>query len=244
MTRRQGAAMIEAVGLKKHFRDGTKAVDGVDFRIGKGEVFGLLGPNGAGKTTTINLFLDFIRPTAGKALVNGVEVAAEPRVAKHYLELIPENVALYPTLTAVQNVEFFSSVGVSEAPRRDLVGRALLQVGLEKRDMNRRVSGFSKGMRQKTGLAVALVRKAPAVLLDEPTSGLDPKAAADLLGLLDVMREDGAAILMCTHDIFRAQQLCDRIGIMRNGRMEATLDRREIAAADLERVYLDVMVRA
>ena len=236
--------MIEAVGLKKHFRDGTKAVDGVDFRIGKGEVFGLLGPNGAGKTTTINLFLDFIRPTAGKALVNGVEVAAEPRVAKRHVELIPENVALYPTLTAVQNVEFFSSVGLSEAPRREQVRRALLQAGLGKRDMNRRVSGFSKGMRQKAGLAVALVRKAPAVLLDEPTSGLDPKAAADLLGLLEVMREDGTAILMCTHDIFRAQQLCDRIGIMRGGRMETTLDRREIAAADLERVYLDVMVRA
>ena len=235
--------MIEAIGLNKEFGDGTKAVNGVDFKVAKGEIFGLLGPNGAGKTTTINLFLDFIRPTGGKALINGIEVAAEPRKAKRYVELIPENVALYPTLTAVQNVEFFSSVGFKEAPGRDRVRKALLRVGLAEEALDRRVSSFSKGMRQKTGLAIALVRQAPALLLDEPTAGLDPKAAADLLHLLDRMRGEGAAILVCTHDIFRAQQLCDRVGIMRQGRMEAILDRQALDQADLERVYLETMVQ-
>lgn len=235
--------MIEARGLKKVFADGTKAVAGVDFQVAEAEIFGLLGPNGAGKTTTINLFLDFIRPTAGQALINGIEVAREPRRAKRYVELIPENVALYPTLTAVQNVEFFSSLGLGGNPGRRQVRDALLRMGLATEALDRRVSSFSKGMRQKTGLAVSVVRQAPAVLLDEPTSGLDPKAAADLLDLLDGMRGEGAAILVCTHDIFRAQQLCDRVGIMRQGRMEAILDRQALDKADLERVYLETMVQ-
>jgi len=234
--------MIEARGLKKVFGDGTKAVAGVDFQIAEGEIFGLLGPNGAGKTTTINLFLDFIRPTAGQALINGIEVAREPRRAKRHVELIPENVALYPTLTAVQNVEFFSSLGPGGNPGRQRVRDALLRMGLADEALDRRVSSFSKGMRQKTGLAVAVVRQAPAVLLDEPTSGLDPKAAADLLDLLDRMRGEGAAILVCTHDIFRAQQLCDRVGIMRKGRMETVLDRPALDRANLEQVYLETMV--
>lgn len=234
--------MIEADALRKEFEDGTKAVDGVDFKVAEGEIFGLLGPNGAGKTTTVNLFLDFIRPTGGRALINGIEVAAEPRRAKRYVELIPENVALYPTLTAVQNVEFFSSIGVREAPDRGHVRQALLRVGLAEEALDRRVASFSKGMRQKTGLAVSLVRQAPAVLLDEPTSGLDPKAAADLLELLDQMRRDNAAILLCTHDIFRAQHLCDRVGIMRQGRMETVLDRAALERANLEQVYLETMI--
>ncbi len=234
--------MIQAIDLMMEFKDGTKAVDGVSFKVDEGEIFGLLGPNGAGKTTTVNLFLDFIQPTCGRALINDIEVATEPRKAKRFVELIPENVALYPTLTAVQNVEFFSSVGLGEAPGRERVRDALLSVGLAGEDLDRRVSSFSKGMRQKTGLAISLVREAPAVLLDEPTSGLDPKAAADLLALLNGMREQGAAILMCTHDIFRAQQLCDRVGIMRKGRMETVLDRPALDRANLEQVYLETMV--
>ncbi len=233
--------MIEAVELTKDFGDGIRAVDRVSFEIPPGQIFGLLGPNGAGKTTTINLFLDFIRPTAGKAVISGVEVAVEPRRAKRHVELIPENVALYPTLTAVQNVEFFSSLGRRRRVERERVRQALLRAGLAEEAFDRRVSGFSKGMRQKAGIAVSIVRQAPAVLLDEPTSGLDPKAAADLLVLLDGMREQGVAILICTHDIFRAQQLCDRVGIMRQGTMRTVLDRRALDAADLEQVYLDMM---
>lgn len=233
--------MIEAVELTKDFGDSMRAVDRVSFRIPRGEIFGLLGPNGAGKTTTINLFLDFIRPTSGKAVIGGVEVAVDPRRAKRSVELIPENVALYPTLTAVQNVEFFSSVGRRRRVERDCVRDALLRVGLAEEALHRRVAGFSKGMRQKTGIAVSIVRQAPAVLLDEPTSGLDPRAAADLLGLLNGMREQGVAILMCTHDLFRAGQLCDRVGIMRQGRMRAVLDRRQLDDADLEQVYLEMM---
>ncbi len=238
----KGERMIQAIELTKEFGDGTRAVNGVGFEISEGEIFGLLGPNGAGKTTTINLFLDFIRPTAGKALINGIEVAAHPRRAKRYVELIPENVALYPTLTAVQNVEFFSSLGLGGNPGRRRVRDALLRMGLADEALDRRVSSFSKGMRQKTGLAVSVVRQAPAVLMDEPTSGLDPKAAADLLDLLVRMREEGAAILICTHDIFRAEQLCDRVGIMRQGAMQAILDRGDLDRAGLEQVYLEMMV--
>lgn len=224
------------------FVGGTRAVDGVSFAVAEGEIFGLLGPNGAGKTTTINLFLDFIRPTSGRALIGGIEVAREPRRAKGLVELIPENVALYPTLTAMQNVSFFASVGSHAGASRRIVRSSLLRTGLAEEALDRRVGTFSKGMRQKTGLAIALVRQAPALLLDEPTSGLDPVAAADLVSLLGRMRDDGVSVLMCTHDIFRAQQLCDRVGIMRQGRMEAVLGRRELDRADLEKVYLETMV--
>ncbi len=235
--------MIEAVDLRMVFGDGTKALDGVSFEVLRGEIFGLLGPNGAGKTTTVNLFLDLIQPTGGKALIKGIEVAREPRRAKSCVELIPENVALYPTLTAMENVEFLGAVGLGRGPERDRIRQALLRVGLPEEVHDRRVATFSKGMRQKTGLAVALLRQAPVVLLDEPTSGLDPAAAADLVELLDQLRSDGAAILLCTHDIFRAQQLCDRIGIMRQGRMQSILDRKVLDESDLEQVYLETMVQ-
>ena len=235
--------MIRAIGLTKQFRDGNRAINAVDLEVAKGEIFGLLGPNGSGKTTTLNLFLDFIRPTRGRALINDIEVAREPLRAKRYVELIPENVALYPTLTAAQNVEFFSSVGLKKTPRRDRVREALLRVGLMGDVVDRRVSTFSKGMRQRAGLAVALVRQAPAVLLDEPTAGLDPKAATDFVDLLVGMRREGTAILLCTHDLFRAQQVCDRVGILREGTMQATLDRQQLNAADLERLYLEVMAQ-
>ena len=235
--------MIKAIGLTKRFEDGTLAVDGVDFEVAPGEILGMMGPNGAGKTTTINMFLDFIRPTGGRALIDGIEVAREPRRAKRRLDLIPENVALYPALTAVQNAEFFSAVGQRVSPTRDRVREALLRVGLAEDVLDRRVDRFSKGMRQRVGLAVAVIRSAPAILLDEPTSGLDPKAAADLLTLLDGMRCDGAAILICTHDLLRAQSLCDRVGIMRKGRMERILDREALDQADLEGVYLETMVQ-
>ncbi len=238
----RGAKPIETSELTMVFGDGTRALDGVTFEVNEREIFGLLGPNGAGKTTTINLLLDFIRPTGGKALICGIDVGREPRRAKRCVELIPENVALYPTLTAVQNVEFFSSVGLREGPKRDQVRQALLHAGLAEEALDRRVSTFSKGMRQKTGLAVALLRQVPVILMDEPTSGLDPRAAADLIDLLGRIRGDGAAILLCTHDVFRAQQLCDRVGIMRQGRMQTILDRAALDGADLEQVYLETMV--
>jgi len=234
--------MLKAAGLTKRFEDGRLAVNRLELTVGEGEVFGLLGPNGAGKTTTINLFLDFIRPTSGGAFVNGVEVAKEPRKAKRFVALIPENVALYPTLSAARNVEFFAGLAARVKPSRDDVLSALQRVGLPEDAADRRVAELSKGMRQKVGIAIALVQRAPAVLLDEPTSGLDPKAAAEFVELLDQLRSTGAAVLMATHDVFRARRICDRVGMMRDGELSVVLEHDELRDTDLERVYLKTML--
>ncbi len=234
--------MLEARALTKQFEDGRFAVKNLNFKVQPGEVFGLMGPNGAGKTTTINLFLDFIRPTSGKALVDEVEVAREPRRAKRKLAFIAENVALYPTLTAVQNVEFFGSLGAGkEGVAREEVGNALRRVGLAEDQFHSRVGSFSKGMRQKVGIAVVLAHKPSAVLFDEPTSGLDPTAAEEFLSILQVLRESETAVLMASHDLLRVRRVCDRVGIMRDGQLCELLEGEMVRETDLEETYRRVM---
>ena len=233
--------MIEAIELTKRYDDGLLALDTMTLKVAPGEIYCLLGANGAGKTTTINLFLNFIRPTSGKALVNGIDVTREPLLAKRYLSYLSENVILYGSLTARQNLEFFSRIGGGQALKKDAYGMVLREVGIPERDFDRRLREFSKGMRQKVGIAIAIIRDAPAVLLDEPTSGLDPKAAAEFVEILDQLRGRGKAILMSTHDIFRAAELADRVGIMKEGRKVMERTRRELEDEDLQALYLDYM---
>lgn len=231
------APLLEAVALSKRYEDGLLAVDSVSFAVAPGEIYAMLGGNGAGKSTTIHLFLDLIRPTSGTARVAGITVQEEPLRAKAQLAYVAENVELYGELTALQNLEFFGQLA-GLRPTRDELGATLRRVGLEEEAHRRRLKTFSKGMRQKTGLAVAILRRAPALILDEPTSGLDPRAAWDLGRLLEELRDEGRAILMSTHDVFRAKQLADRVGVMSRGRLVAEWSRDELAAQDLEQLYL------
>ena len=231
--------MLQTIQLTKRYEDGHLALDSLNLEIKPGEIFFLLGANGAGKTTTINLFLDFITPTLGTALINGIDANKEPLEAKKHVSFLSENVMLYGNFTARQNLDFFAKLGgktnLSKADYYDL----LRKVGLQDEAFEKKLKTFSKGMRQKVGLAIALVKDADNMLLDEPSSGLDPKAATELVALLKEQKEAGKAILMCTHDIFRAKELADEVGIMKQGRMVKQLKRKDFLKEDMEKLYLE-----
>ena len=232
--------MLQASGLTKRYGDLT-ALDHLDLTVGSGEVFCLLGANGAGKTTTINLFLGFVRPSEGHASVKGLDVAAHPLQTKRSLAYLPEQVMLYRHLTGIENLRYFSTLGGGREYSADELVAFCEQSGLDADDASRRVATYSKGMRQKVGLAVALARQAEVLLLDEPTSGLDPKAASEFCARLSAMAADGVAVLMATHDLFRATDTGTRVGIMKHGRLVTTLETSQIGHADLERIYLEHM---
>ncbi len=226
--------MLEAIQLTKYYGD-KLALDRLDLRIDDGEIFCLLGSNGAGKTTTIKLFLGFIEPTSGQALLDGRPPGSSQRVA-----YIPENLSLYPNLSGMENLRFFSRLAGRQLSKVALEEH-LLTAGLQPEFMHRRAETYSKGMRQKVGIAIALSQQARALLLDEPTSGLDPRAAYEFGQALHRLRAGGTSVLMTTHDLFRAKEVADRIGIMREGRLQAVLDPAEVGHQELERRYLDVI---
>jgi ABC-2 type transport system ATP-binding protein len=232
--------MLETIDLTKRYNDHL-ALDALNLKIEPGEVFCLLGANGAGKTTTINLFLNFIRPSSGTARVDGDDVAERPLETKRSLAYIPEQVTLYPNLSGVENLEYFASLAARGRYARPQLQELLIRAGLPAEAGARRVSTYSKGMRQKVGIAIAMAKEAKALLLDEPTSGLDPKASNEFSGLIERLSATGVAILMATHDLFRAKESGTRIGIMKQGRLVATLRTDEIDHADLERLYLQHM---
>ncbi len=232
--------MLEAIDLKKSY--GThEALKGITLTVKPGDIYCLLGANGAGKTTTINLFLNFIDATAGAAKVNGLDVGAHGLETKKYLAYIPETVMLYGNLTGLENLSYFAKLGGRSDYSDEALRQFLRRVGLQTDADDKRVSAYSKGMRQKVGVAIALAKQAKALLLDEPTSGLDPKASNEFSELIKQLQSDGAAILMATHDLFRAKETGTRIGIMREGRLVRELSSDEVSHADLERIYLEHM---
>lgn len=231
--------MLEATALSKSY-NGTTALHPLDLRIEPGEIFCLLGANGAGKTTTINLFLNFIQPTSGTAKIGGIDVVQQPLESKRMLAYIPEQVMLYKNLTGIENLEYFTSLAGGKHSESELRG-FLEEAGLARADADKRVGAYSKGMRQKVGIAIAIAKKARALLLDEPTSGLDPKASNEFSELLKKLSASGAAILMATHDLFRAKETGTRVGIMKHGHLVARYATSELGHADLERIYLEHM---
>ncbi|RYG67722.1 ABC transporter ATP-binding protein [bacterium] len=232
--------MLEAKDLSKTYQ-GKTALDNLNLKIESGEVFCLLGANGAGKTTTINLFLGFTQPSSGTAYIDGFSVAEQPQETKKFLAYIPEQVMLYRHLTGIENLSYFSALGghdnLSTPELRDYLRRA----GLQDDAMDKRISGYSKGMRQKVGIAVALAKGARVLLLDEPTSGLDPKASNEFSVLLKQMSDAGTAILMATHDLFRAKEAGNRVGLMRQGKLLSTFSTEDVSHTQLEQIYLEQM---
>ncbi|MEM9533037.1 MAG: ATP-binding cassette domain-containing protein [Pseudomonadota bacterium] len=228
--------MLKASRLSKHF-GATVALHELDLEVDRGEVLCLLGANGAGKTTTINLFLGFLDPTSGEARVDGLSVVEAPLETKAHLAYIPEQVALYPQLSGLENLEFFDRFAGHKHSREALLD-FLRSAGLPAEDALRRSATYSKGMRQKVGIAIALAKNAEALLLDEPLSGLDPAAANSFCSQLKKMRDEGRAVLMATHDIFRAKEVGSRIGIMKAGRLVDLLEASSLAATEIEQIYL------
>ena len=233
--------MFEASGLSKRYEDGVLALDNVSFAVNPGQIYAMLGANGAGKTTAINIFLNFVEPTAGEARIDGIVTHRDPLKAKQKVAFVSENVMLYANFTALQNLDYFSRLGGHAEYTKDDYRNVLRRVGLQEEAFDKRLKGFSKGMRQKCGIAIAILKKAPAILLDEPTSGLDPQAAYEFQRLLEALRKEGKAVLMSTHDIFRAKEVADTVGIMDRGKLVMQKNAKELAGVDLERVYIEHM---
>ena len=229
-------ALLEARQLVVNYKN-HRAIDGLDLSVPAGCVYALLGGNGAGKTSTINTFLGFNRPAAGNVFIDGESPDQNPAAVRAKLAYLPENVALYEYLSGLENLDFFcklANIRISRQHAHDL----LVNTGLQADAHDRRVSTYSKGMRQKVGLAIASAKQAKVMLLDEPTSGLDPSAANDFAQRIRAAADLGMAVLMATHDLFNAKQVADRIGIMKAGRLVEEFDAHTVAHDELEHKYL------
>ena len=229
--------MITATDLTKLY-DSKLALDHVSLAVHPGEIYCLLGPIGSGKSTTINLFFGFIKPTRGSAAICGFDSVTQPLELKKHAALVSKRFALYDTLTALEHIAFVAALlGRKDLDRLGYV-ELLRSVMLPERSYERRVEEFSPGMKLKLAIAIALLKSAPALLLDEPSGDLDPESAADLVRLLKEMRDRGKTILMTTHDVFRAHQIADTVGILRDGVLILQLSRAEFVHEDLEILYL------
>ena len=207
---------LETVSLEVAYKTKT-VLRGLDLSVRRGEIYALLGGNGAGKSTTLNALLGFIVPKAGQVRVCGHDVSHNLMQARAQLAYVPENVALYEHLSARENIDYFLRLAGEEVRDGERTSRALSAAGLAEQAWNRRLSGFSKGMRQKVAIALALARAVPVLLLDEPNSGLDPQATSEFNRLLQSLREQQVAIFMVTHDLLSAAEVADRIGFLANG---------------------------
>ena len=229
--------VLQASMLGKQY-NGTAALSNLNLSIDKGEIFCLLGQNGAGKTTTINLFLGFTDATSGKATINDVEVKPNDSATKKFVAYIPEVVQLYGNLTGIENLDFFSRIAGFEYSQKELID-FLTKSNLQTSAHNRPLSTYSKGMRQKVGIAIAVAKNADVILMDEPTSGLDPKATAEFTQICKELAGEGKTILMATHDIFNAVNVGTKIGIMKQGELVHVINTNEITANELQKLYLE-----
>jgi ABC-2 type transport system ATP-binding protein len=202
---------------------GTHVVlDRLSLAVPAGSITALLGGNGAGKSTTLSALLGFAHAQSGTIAICGIDPAANPDESRRHVAYLPENVALYEHLSAVENADYLLALSgqrPGQQQGRAAITDALAAAGLQERAWDQRLNGFSKGMRQKVAIAVALLRQVPVLLLDEPTSGLDPRATADFNALLGALRERGTAVLMVTHDLLSAADVADRIAFLEAGRV-------------------------
>ncbi|NIM57323.1 MAG: ATP-binding cassette domain-containing protein [Candidatus Aminicenantes bacterium] len=233
--------MLEAKDLTKKYEDGLLALDHLNFKVEPGEIFCMFGANGAGKTTAINLFLGFIPPSEGTALIEGVDVVKEPLKSKEYVSFVSENVMLYDNFTAYQNLDYFSKLAGKRNLTKSDYAQVMKQVGLQEEAYDMRTKNFSKGMRQKLGIAVAILKDAPNLILDEPTSGLDPKSGQEFLDLILELKGEGKSIFISSHDIFRAKYIADRVGFMLQGKLVMMKTQKELRGEDLNKLYVEYM---
>ena len=211
-------AVIAAWDLTKRY-GGVSVVDAINFDIAKGEVFGLLGPNGAGKTTTILMMLGLTDISSGKVSVLGYDPARSPLQVKRRVGYLPDSVGFYDHLTAVENLSYTAKLmGLSRSERARRIAAALARVRLL--DVaDKRVATFSRGMRQRLGLAEIIVKQAEIAILDEPTSGLDPQATMEFLGLIGELKAEGVTVLVSSHLLDQVQRICNRVALFQSGRI-------------------------
>ena len=229
--------MITLENVHKSF-NGFKALNNLSLNVQKGEIFGLLGANGAGKSTTLNLLLGFM--DADKGSIRMVDPEDDSIVRTHHIGYIPENVNLYPYLSGLENLDYFCKLAGLVYSRNER-SRLLTECGLQINFHDQKTATYSKGMRQKVGIAIAYAKNAKVYLLDEPASGLDPLASNELSEILKKLASKGAAILMASHDIFRVRETCHRIGILKSGVLVKELRSDDVSSKELESIYLNFM---
>jgi ABC-2 type transport system ATP-binding protein len=235
-------AVIVTRGLTKRYGR-VVAVEDLNLEVAEGEVFGLLGPNGSGKTTTILMLLGLTEPTSGEARVLGLDPMREPLKVKAKVGYLPDQVGFYGELTAWENLRYTTRLlGLPEAEAKARIEEVLRRMGLwEVRD--RRVSAFSRGMRQRLGLAEVLLKRPKVAILDEPTLGLDPEAAREFLDLIKGLKAEGITVLLSSHLLHQVQEICDRVGLFHKGRL-ALLGRVEELAARVLGGGYEILVEA
>ena len=206
---------IELDGLRKEYQD-VVALDGVDLTVEDGEVFGFLGPNGAGKSTTINILLDFVRPTAGTAEVLGYDAQEDPTAIRERIGVLPEGYDIYERLSAREHLEFVIESKDADDDPMELLERVGLADAID-----RRAGGYSKGMKQRLVLAMALVDEPELLILDEPTTGLDPNGAREMRELIREESDRGATVFFSSHILSQVEAVCDTVGILQKGQLIA-----------------------
>ncbi len=212
--------MIKAEQLTKTY-DGAKAVDAVSLDISEGEVFGFVGPNGAGKTTTIGMMAGLIEPTGGRCIINGIDVTRNPREAKRITGYLPDGVGFYPHMSATDNLRYFSKFyRMDEQVARKRIVDLLEYVGLA--GVNKPTGSYSRGMKQRLGLAQALLNDPQAIFMDEPTGGLDPQGVLQFRKAIKELAGKGKTIFFSSHILSEVQHVCNRIGIISKGKIVAS----------------------
>lgn len=231
--------MLEVSQLSKKFAD-KNALSNVSFKVAAGEIMCLLGANGAGKSTTINLCLGFLEPCRGEIKINNRTLDFKDKKSleqsKNNIVYIPEQVNLYQEFNAIENISYLANLSNIRFSEQDIFS-ALEDTGLEQSSWKKPLKSYSKGMRQKVGIAFAIVRQAKVLLLDEPTSGLDPSATNEFIKIINKLAANGAAILMVTHDFYCANTLANKIGIMNKGKLIELIDNSQLSISSLEQIY-------
>ena len=220
-------------------RGGQRVLDKVSFSVKQGEVFALLGGNGAGKSTTLLSFLGFIKPSSGSIDVLSKSVQSNVSFVRQKSAYLPEAANLYPHLNSRENIKYFLSLAKVQQSNEQIEA-ALDLVKLNSDARNRRLASYSKGMRQKVAIALAILREAPILFLDEPTSGLDPVAIDEFNSLVSTLAENGTTVLMVTHDVYGACQVANRIGLLRQGNlvgMFESVDSKKISPDEVHKAF-------
>ena len=237
--------VVKLINLRKEY-NGFVAVNNINLEINRGEIFGLLGPNGAGKTTTISMILGLVQPTRGDVIVDGYSVRRNPVEVRRRIGFLAENPGFYEGMTAYDNLTLTAKLNnVRDAERR--IKEAVKQVGLEEW-LYEEVGKFSRGMKQRLGIADALIKNASVLVLDEPTSGIDPKGAEEILELIkQLSKQNGITVIMSSHLLHQVEVICDRVAIMNRGRIIASgtlrdlIGERQVITVEAENITGEVI---